>query len=113
MSEQLVIRPDDGTTFQLGAIAARTIVDATKTNGGLAIVEAPIAPKMLAGPLHTHHNEDALWYVLEGEFAAQVGEREFHEGPGTVVLAAQRFGVEMHWDSMTTLMEKHGVGFAG
>jgi len=165
MGDPLVIRPGDGTTFQLGGISARTIVDTTKTNGALAIVEAPIAPKTLAGPLHTHHNEDALWYVLEGEFAAQVGDRDFHEGPGTVVMAprgiphtywnpgaeparylemawpaglerfleqmgllaaaptddtlaqvenvAQQFGVDMHWDSLATLMEKHGIGFAG
>ena len=165
MSDELVVGPDDGTMFQLGGIAARTIVNAVNTNGALAIVEAPIAPKTLAGPLHTHHNEDSLWYVLEGEFAAQVGEREIHGGPGTVVFGprdvphtywnpgaeparylemawpaglerfleqlgvlaanptddtlaqvediAQRFGLDMHWDSLAALMEKHAVGFAG
>lgn len=165
MSDDLVIRPADGTAFQLGGIAARTILDAARTGGALAMVEAPIAPRTLAGPLHTHHNEDALWYVLEGEFGAQVGDREFHEGPGTVVLAprgiphtywnpgteparylemawpaglerfleqlalvtanptddvfaqienlAQQFGLEMDWDSVTVLMTKHGIGFAG
>ena len=165
MTDELVIRPGDGITFQLGGIAARTIVSASNTGGTLAIVEAPIGPKTLAGPLHTHRNEDSLWYVIDGEFAAQVGDRELHEGPGTVVFAprgiphtywnpgtqparylemawpaglerfledmgilaanptddalmkveelAKRFGVEMHWDSIAPLMEKHGVGFGG
>lgn len=64
---QLVIRPGDGPSFALGGIAARILVSAGQSGGGLAIVDAPIAPKTLAGPLHTHRNEDALWYVVEGE----------------------------------------------
>jgi mannose-6-phosphate isomerase-like protein (cupin superfamily) len=126
--------------------------------------EAPIAPKALAGPLHTHHNEDALWYVIDGEFGAQVGEQDIHEGPGALIFAplgiphtywnpgstparylemawpaglerylerlgrmvssgsndllsevadlSEEFGVEMHWDSIAALMDRHGVGFA-
>lgn len=165
MHDELVVRPGDGTTFRLGGIAARILVDAARTSGTLAIVEAPIAPKTLAGPLHTHHNEDALWYVLDGEFGAQIGERLVHEGPGSVIFAprglphtywnpgasparylemawpagleryleqlgrlvgnpdenllsevdrlSDEFGIEMHWDSIAPLMERHGVGFDG
>jgi hypothetical protein len=37
--------------------------------------------------------------------------------PGRDLLAevarlSDQFGVEMHWDSLTALMDKHGVGFA-
>lgn len=160
-----VIRAGDRPTFQLGGIAARVLVAGADTAGSFAVVDAPIAPKVLAGPLHTHHNEDALWYVVEGEFGAQVGEEEFHEGPGAVIFAprgvphtywnpgstparylemawpaglerfleglggligadndgddvlagvaklSEQFGVEMHWDSIASLVARHGVGF--
>jgi mannose-6-phosphate isomerase-like protein (cupin superfamily) len=85
--EVRAIRPNDGHSVQLGGISARVLLSGDDCGGSLAIVEAPIAPRVLAGPLHTHHNEDALWLVLEGELGAQVGDREFHEGPGSLVLA--------------------------
>ena len=159
-----VIRPKDRPAFQLGNIAARMVLSGTDCGGALAIIEAPIAARALAGPLHTHYNEDALWYVLEGEFGAQVGEVLFQEGPGSLVLAPRgiphtywnpgdsparylemawpaglehflaglahvvedggenlffeeverlstAFGIEMDWDSLPSLMERHGVGF--
>ena len=139
------------------------MISSADTAGAFAIVEAPINPRTLAGPLHTHHNEDALWYVIDGEFGAQVGDEEIHEGPGALVFAprgiphtywnpgstparylemawpaglerylerigrmvadpgpellgeidkvSDQFGVEMHWDSIAILMEKHGIGF--
>jgi mannose-6-phosphate isomerase-like protein (cupin superfamily) len=164
MSTTRILRPGDGTTFELGGIAARTLVAGADTAGAFAIVEAPIAPKALAGPLHTHHHEDALWYVLDGEFGAQVGDQEIHEGPGALIFAprgiphtywnpgptparylemawpaglelflegiahlvgnpgpdilsdvatlSEDFGVEMHWDSIATLVDRHGVTFS-
>lgn len=158
-----VIRPKDRPSFQLGPIAAQVLLSGIHCDNSLAIVEAPMAPRALAGPLHTHHNEDALWYVIEGEFGAQVGEETFHEGPGSVVLAprgiphtywnpgdepatylemawpsglehflaglahvvedagedlfaeverlSKAFGIDMDWDSLPILIERHGVGF--
>ena len=82
MSIRPVSRTADRETFQLGGIQARLLVTGEDTGNAFAIVEAPIAPKVLAGPLHTHSREDAFWYVVEGQFAAQIGDREIHEGPG-------------------------------
>ena len=82
-----VIRPGDRPELQLGNIAARMMLSGTDCGGSLAIIEAPIGPRALAGPMHTHRNEDALWYVVEGEFGAQVGDMVFREGPGAMVLA--------------------------
>ena len=164
MDTRHVVRPSDRKSFQLGGIDARVLVAGADTGGSFAIVEAPIAPKALAGPLHTHHKEDALWYVMEGEFGAQIGDMEIHEGAGSLIFAprdiphtywnpgttpakylemawpaglerfleelgqvvigggeevlsrvaslAAEYGVEMHWDSIAPLMDKHGVGFA-
>jgi len=66
MAAARVIRPDEGTSFKLGGFAARILISSADTAGAFAIVEAPINPRTLAGPLHTHHNEDALWYVIDG-----------------------------------------------
>lgn len=66
---------------------ATALVSGRDTAGTLAILEVPIAPHVLAGPLHTHRNEDALWYVIEGEIGAQVGDKVFREGAGAVVFA--------------------------
>jgi mannose-6-phosphate isomerase-like protein (cupin superfamily) len=87
MGTGLVVRPGDRESFQLGSTSARVLVAGEDTGGSFAIVVAPIAAKALAGPVHTHHKEDALWYVLEGEFAAQVGDKEIHEPAGSVIFA--------------------------
>jgi mannose-6-phosphate isomerase-like protein (cupin superfamily) len=84
---QEVTRPEDRESFSLGGIEARVLVAGEDTGRSFAIVEAPIVPKALAGPLHTHHREDALWYVIEGEFGAQVGDRHFAESSGAVIFA--------------------------
>lgn len=87
MTRHLVSRLADRQTLQLGGIQARTLLSGSHTAGGFCILEAPIAPKTLAGPLHTHRHEDGCWYVLDGEFGAQIGDDEVHEGPGALVLA--------------------------
>jgi len=57
---------------------------ADTTGGAFTIIEE-IAP--LDTPLHVHEREDELFYVVQGEHVFQVGEREFHLGPGGVVFA--------------------------
>lgn len=84
---QLVSRPADRETLQLGGIQARTLIGGQHSGAAFCIIEAPIGPKTLAGPLHTHRNEDGCWYVMDGEFAAQIGDDEVHEGPGSLILA--------------------------
>jgi mannose-6-phosphate isomerase-like protein (cupin superfamily) len=51
------------------------------TGGAFTIIEE-VDP--LDTPLHVHKNEDELWYVLEGEHIIQVGDDEFHVGPGEI-----------------------------
>ena len=55
------------------------------TDGRFALVEHPIAPRALAGPMHVHEHEDEYSYVLEGEVGFQVGDEVFSAGPGQLV----------------------------
>jgi mannose-6-phosphate isomerase-like protein (cupin superfamily) len=55
--------------------------DTTQTNGSLTVIELVIGPKQ--GPaLHTHHRDDELWVVLEGEFRFKAGGAMLHASTG-------------------------------
>jgi uncharacterized cupin superfamily protein len=42
------------------------------------------------GPvLHLHHSQNEWWYVLEGEFLFQIGEKKFSAEPRTTVFGPQ------------------------
>jgi len=43
-------------------------------------------PRLIA-PLHLHHHDDEVWYVLEGTLRVQVGDIVVEAHPGTAVLA--------------------------
>lgn len=45
-----------------------------ETGGAIALLEFTVAPND-GPPLHTHHNEDETFFVLDGNFLIQVGER--------------------------------------
>jgi uncharacterized cupin superfamily protein len=50
-----------------------------------ALVEHTIAPGALAAPMHKHSKEDEFTYVLEGTFAAILGDTEITGGAGDLV----------------------------
>ena len=63
---------------------AQFIVKASAdTTGGAFTAIEEFSP--LDTPLHVHKNEDELWYILEGEHVIQIGDDEFHVGPGEFV----------------------------
>src|SRR5512133_2577280 len=42
-----------------------------------------MADHNMAVPLHVHHNEDEIWYVLEGRITFTIGDQVIEGGPGT------------------------------
>ena len=63
--EGIVLETPTGDTAILKA-------DTRQTNGSLTVIELIIGPKQ--GPaLHTHHRDDELWVVLEGDFRFNTG----------------------------------------
>jgi quercetin dioxygenase-like cupin family protein len=68
-----------------GPFGVELLVKSEDTDGRFALVEHPIAPRALAGPMHVHKHEDEYSYVLEGEVGFQVGDEVFSAGPGQLV----------------------------
>nr|CAA9231974.1 hypothetical protein AVDCRST_MAG63-1015 [uncultured Armatimonadetes bacterium] len=86
LRETLVLGPDEGRALFVGrGLGVRYMVEGLETSGALALVEHPVAPKYLAAPLHVHHREDEISYVLEGEIGAQIGDRVLRAPAGTLV----------------------------
>jgi quercetin dioxygenase-like cupin family protein len=55
------------------------------TGGGLFIMEHTNRKKG-GPPRHLHHNEDEWFYVIEGEYIAEVGSERFELKPGDSIL---------------------------
>ena len=72
--------------LDVGYTRLRLLLSAEDTNGAFALTEQPLEARALAGPLHTHANEDGFIYVVSGRLGAQVDEQTVEVGPGGVVL---------------------------
>ena len=69
--------------WHLGALMNFKALSA-ETGGQFWALEG-LADQHMAVPLHTHSQEDEVWYVLDGEIAFTVGDQERRVGPGTFV----------------------------
>jgi mannose-6-phosphate isomerase-like protein (cupin superfamily) len=47
----------------------------------------PVNERRLIAPLHLHHRDDEVWYVLEGTLRVQVANSEIEAHPGAAVFA--------------------------
>jgi len=57
-------------------------VSGSDTNGGLAIFEQTSLSQGKGTPLHLHHSQDEIFYVLEGFYYFQVGDEKFKLAKG-------------------------------
>jgi mannose-6-phosphate isomerase-like protein (cupin superfamily) len=156
----LVDVPAESEWLSLGPISARILV----RSEAFGLIESPIEPGVLASPMHIHSKEDGWWYVLEGNFAAQIGDQTvlaepdafvkaprgiphtyWNPGPGrarylelfapgglegyfeqiagllaadppdikTILELPATYGLELMWDNVAELQEKHDVKLPG
>jgi uncharacterized cupin superfamily protein len=77
-----VVQPHEGLSLDLGYTRLRVLLSGEETAGAFALTEQPLEAGALAGPLHTHANEDGFIYVLEGRIGAQVGDGTVEVEPG-------------------------------
>lgn len=75
-----------GEKRAIGVSSATTYKVGTKdTNGGLFVFQHENSKKG-GPPLHLHHNEEEWFYVLQGDYIAQVGSERFQLKAGDSLL---------------------------
>ena len=92
-----------------------TVIKATgeTTDGSFSMMEQ-LAPPGISPPLHVHHEDDELFYVLEGTVEFQVGEDRLTAGPGSTVYGPH--GIPHSYLTTTEvrmLVLTHEPGFEG
>jgi quercetin dioxygenase-like cupin family protein len=56
-------------------------------SGGLFSLIEMVRPPNAEIPLHVHHREDELFYLIDGELEARVGDRTIHGKAGSTIFA--------------------------
>ena len=56
------------------------------TPGGMAMMEAILAPGTRATRTHRHHTTDEIWYILDGTLTFRLGSRQAEAGAGSCVV---------------------------
>jgi quercetin dioxygenase-like cupin family protein len=75
----------EGKQRAIGLSSSTYKVLTEDTGGALFVLEQSIQKKG-GPPRHLHHNEDELFYALEGDFLVEIGSERFHLKPGDCVL---------------------------
>ncbi len=57
-------------------------ISGSDTEGGFALFEQTSLTQGKGTPLHVHHLQDEVFYVVEGSYYFQVGEEKFHLNAG-------------------------------
>jgi mannose-6-phosphate isomerase-like protein (cupin superfamily) len=83
--EPFVVEPGEGASISpIGGDRSAFKALGTQTGGTFALMEQIVPPGH--GPRrHVHRREEESFYILEGEFGFEVGERQFVAGPGSFV----------------------------
>ena len=81
----IVIPHEAGELFDRAGFGIHWKIDGDQTARRFSIVHHPLAPRVLAAPLHRHHREDEYFYVLTGTLGALLGDDVVTAGPGTWV----------------------------
>lgn len=80
-----LVGPGDGNVVMEGSLGVITKIPGTATSGVIAIVEHPVAVRILVPP-HVHQDHDEWSYILEGRIGARIGDDEFIAEAGSYIL---------------------------
>jgi len=81
----VVLRPGEGRSYDMGRIRAVFKADGDETANGYSISEWWLEPHT-AGPGPHAHDEDDVFYVLEGTMSIRLGDRWIDATKGSFVL---------------------------
>ncbi len=82
----IFLPPGEGRAYPMGRISAVFKADGDETQGGYSISEWWLEPHT-QGPGAHSHEEDDIFYVIEGTMSILVGERWIDAPKGSFVLA--------------------------
>lgn len=82
----LVVPAGQGQFFDLGDHRGWGKVGSPHNGGAFLLAETHVDPDGGVPP-HVHRREDETFYILEGRFALQAGDRTIEAGPGDTVFA--------------------------
>jgi mannose-6-phosphate isomerase-like protein (cupin superfamily) len=80
-----ILGPRDGKFGSLGMTGVRFLIGGPESGERFALVEHPMEPWALAGPLHRHRREDEYTFVLEGRIGAELGGVVVYGNPGNLI----------------------------
>ncbi|MFC7227503.1 quercetin 2,3-dioxygenase [Salinirubellus salinus] len=85
-AKPMIRHADEGETYNIFNGLAILKATAAETNGSFGLVEQR-ANAGMATPLHVHHSDDELFYVVEGQVTFHVDGEDLVAGPGDTVFA--------------------------
>ena len=65
-------------------------ISGSDTGGGLAIFEQTSISQSKGTPLHIHHSQDEIFYVLEGSYKFQVGDKKYDLSTGDSIFLPRK-----------------------
>ncbi len=65
-------------------------VSGSDTDGGFAVFEQTSISQGMGTPLHVHHFQNEMFYVLEGSYKFKVGEDEFELNTGDSIFLPEK-----------------------
>ena len=78
----ITVKPGAGHSFDFGGLGVQWKIDGRLTDQLFAVVHHPLAPRVLAAPLHYHRKDDELSYVVNGNSAFCWVKRSSSRIPG-------------------------------
>jgi mannose-6-phosphate isomerase-like protein (cupin superfamily) len=78
-----IVGPTGGRA--LDPVFVRLMLESGETGGGFSLLEHPIPPRTLVGPLHKHSREDEYSFVVEGRMGALLGDEVVEADAGDLV----------------------------
>jgi mannose-6-phosphate isomerase-like protein (cupin superfamily) len=84
--EGIVLLPGEGRAYPMGRISAVFKADGDETEAGYSISEWWLEPHT-QGPGTHSHNEDDIFYVIDGTMSILVGDRWIDAPKGSFILA--------------------------
>lgn len=85
LQSAIVVPAGEGDLWSVLGTLITCKVASQETDGAYSVVENIVAPQE-GPPPHIHHNEDEIFYVVEGEFEIRCGEETFKATKGALAV---------------------------